>query len=570
MKMHFITYGTNSYTSFAHSLADQATSPLGNFASKKVYNKSDISLEFKQKNASILSCNRGDGYWLWKPFIILEALLSAKPNEIVVYCDSMYCMLPGNVMYTFCKDYFDHDGDRDILLTHNKPGGSKYLETDYTKSETFEIMNMRHAHVSPIKHKSFQVWAGFIALRRTNRSIRFICEWLSSCQIEKNINDDKSVSSNQCIDHRHDQSILSLLAKHHGIEFYDFPNDALIDMYVSPPRVLAKQTLYIKGCANGLGDRILDVIGSMLVAKYTNSYVEHIWHNKQANIYFNNSILSRQYELSESADFKIERWGCMGSMGYMSVSSSEGTKELVSPNSAYSLSPVGLSQGILKHVPLSTIAKDFKEMCNTLIFAPRAIDDVLTNSRIGEAIGIHLRRTDKIVDMVDSTNVECVTSKNKYDSMMTNMSSYIAKTAPGQLFFICTDDPKYLPIFKAEIMNLNSTAEFVSFDSLEQTVQSVPAFDLFALSRCRQIFQATLYSSFSLTASLIGNIPIVNFMYHESVSMIHLWKSCNVFVTPFCDLKDIIPIMNATKVAYIQTVPVPTSMPFMPLRKAIL
>src|ERR1700743_2779924 len=43
---------------------------------------------FYLENKGILHCRRGDGYWLWKPYIILEALKSADPDDVVVYWDA--------------------------------------------------------------------------------------------------------------------------------------------------------------------------------------------------------------------------------------------------------------------------------------------------------------------------------------------------------------------------------------------------------------------------------------------------------------------------------------------------
>ena len=547
--MHFITYGTNQYTSFALELADQAVAHVyGGFESKHVYNNTDLPTHFQLSNANILSNKRGDGYWLWKPFIIMQALLAAKSDDIIVYCDSMYCMLPGNIFYNFIANHFKTTLDNgDVLLTHNKPGGCKYLEKDWTKARTFDIMNSKF----PINSQNssdtnqFQVWAGFIAMRKSPSSLKFISEWLAACQIDQNITDEivDKTKTKTCIEHRHDQSILSLLAKSRGIPFHDFPQGALIDMYVSPPKTIANQTIFIRGSANGLGDRILDVIGSILIAKYTNSYVEHIWHTAPANIYFENSVLSRQYNLEDSVEFKISRWGCCGSSSAIS-----NTIELVSPNSAFSLSPLCLHQGILKDIPLITLSHTFKELCRTVIAAPKAINVILDNSNIKLAIGIHLRRTDKIIQHQQNTNdIIHAANTDTYDTMMENMLIRISKTKPGQLFFICSDDIEYVPIFKSQIMVANPTATFMSFNCQN------PSFDLFALSQCSEIYQATLHSSFSLVASLVGNIPIVNFMDHEPSSMIHVWKhTCDNYVFTCDGVNECVPKVSHERLAYLR------------------
>ncbi|MDN3017798.1 hypothetical protein PH210_16485 [Paenibacillus sp. BSR1-1] len=50
--------------------------------------KDIIGTEFFKKNDEILNQPRGAGYWLWKPYIILDVLSKIKENDIVVYSDS--------------------------------------------------------------------------------------------------------------------------------------------------------------------------------------------------------------------------------------------------------------------------------------------------------------------------------------------------------------------------------------------------------------------------------------------------------------------------------------------------
>ena len=43
---------------------------------------------FYQTNKDILSKEKGLGYWLWKPYIIFEALKNVNENDIIVYIDA--------------------------------------------------------------------------------------------------------------------------------------------------------------------------------------------------------------------------------------------------------------------------------------------------------------------------------------------------------------------------------------------------------------------------------------------------------------------------------------------------
>src|SRR4051812_2932158 len=46
------------------------------------------STAFYAENKAILDLPRGLGYWLWKPYIILETMKDLREGDVVVYADS--------------------------------------------------------------------------------------------------------------------------------------------------------------------------------------------------------------------------------------------------------------------------------------------------------------------------------------------------------------------------------------------------------------------------------------------------------------------------------------------------
>src|SRR6185369_15940661 len=42
---------------------------------------------FAKQHAEISSHERGGGYWLWKPYVVLDALESVREGELVLYSD---------------------------------------------------------------------------------------------------------------------------------------------------------------------------------------------------------------------------------------------------------------------------------------------------------------------------------------------------------------------------------------------------------------------------------------------------------------------------------------------------
>ena len=43
---------------------------------------------FYEKNKNLLDIKLGNGYWCWKPYIILEKLKHIKDNDVIIYMDA--------------------------------------------------------------------------------------------------------------------------------------------------------------------------------------------------------------------------------------------------------------------------------------------------------------------------------------------------------------------------------------------------------------------------------------------------------------------------------------------------
>ena len=86
-----------------------------------------------------------------------------------------------------------------------------------TKRDTFILMDCDTPPYTDTPH----VLSGFILFKKSDFTIQFVDEWLAYVQDERIISDNP----NQCgypnypefIEHRHDESIFSLLIKKHGL-----------------------------------------------------------------------------------------------------------------------------------------------------------------------------------------------------------------------------------------------------------------------------------------------------------------------------------------------------------------
>ena len=228
VKYHFITFATPDHMSFAEANVKSALE-VGGFDTAKIYTMNDIDDYFKAKNSHILNQPIGSGYWIWKPYIILKKLLEIEEGDILCYNDSKYLWL---------KNIRDFEAivltGKNIGLYKNKPNGGIHLEKEWTKFDALALMNIKHENnFRNNVINTNQVWAGFILLRKTFNPIRFIGEWLTYVQDQRAVTDSPSIFGPENAsfrDHRHDQSILSLLCKKWGIFLHEMNKNNMIDI----------------------------------------------------------------------------------------------------------------------------------------------------------------------------------------------------------------------------------------------------------------------------------------------------------------------------------------------------
>lgn len=170
-------------------------------------NHVDHAVFYAQHGKFLEENKRGFGYWLWKPYLIKKQLEAMAENEILVYADSR-CTL--NVQgKPRLKEYFE--------LVNQSPYGNlafclDYLEKMWTKMDLFAYLNS-YEHLLT-KHLN----ATAFVIRKCDHSVNLINKWYAtSCNYDL-INDRPSTLPNDAIflEHRHDQSVWSLLRKQYG------------------------------------------------------------------------------------------------------------------------------------------------------------------------------------------------------------------------------------------------------------------------------------------------------------------------------------------------------------------
>lgn len=173
--------------------------------------------DFYNNNRKILDSDRGCGYWVWKPYIILEALKNLNDNDCVIYYDGgregyNYSELCFNksILPFIDYTYKNYDGFvPGVLMTNSN--------IQWCKRDCWILMG---ADKEEFKNK-YQVCSTWGIYRKGSFYTEiFLKKWLKYCLDERIITDIPSTldkESPEFIEHRHDLSILSLLVHKYKI-----------------------------------------------------------------------------------------------------------------------------------------------------------------------------------------------------------------------------------------------------------------------------------------------------------------------------------------------------------------
>ena len=176
-----------------------------------VYQMSDADIDrsFAESNIDVLSQKRGAGYWLWKPYFLDRLIWQIDENDILFYADS------GSVFVRRMEPIFEAvTKDKNGIMAFNMSGG--HLEKHWTKRDVFRTLGIESKECT----ETPQRMASFIIARGTAFAKSFVREYLNLCCNSHLITDTPNVDGwvePEFKDHRHDQSIWSVLTKKHGI-----------------------------------------------------------------------------------------------------------------------------------------------------------------------------------------------------------------------------------------------------------------------------------------------------------------------------------------------------------------
>ena len=274
-KLSFVSFGDRSCRGARQRLAKQARES-GYFDSINILAERDLEKDFRKRNRDRLTPgSRGFGHFVWKPQVILQALTVLDDGDVLLYADAGCHIFPGR--WVGMQRYID--------LVRNSPSGVlcgelSFLESAWTKGDLFDFFGVRNA--ADITDTPQRI-GGVIFLVKSETSMELVRTWLEVCQNHPDlISDAPSQSPNLpgFQEHRHDQSVLSILSKLRGCSTFsaaeiekwrqphdeatmqDFPIEARRDRFSSSRKFRSRIKSGIAGNSNDFrGDG--DVQGSV-------------------------------------------------------------------------------------------------------------------------------------------------------------------------------------------------------------------------------------------------------------------------------------------------------------------
>ena len=169
--------------------------------------------DFCRRQFALLNAKLGAGYWVWKPYLILEALKNLEKGETLIYLDSgIEIVAPLNPLLDCCRQ------NNGVAVFSTGVSCAQW-----TKRDVFVMLDCD----VPQSWSAPMLAGGMLVLQKTPEALLLLQEWARVC-LETDLVSD---APNRCglpnpedfRAHRHDQSILSVVSCRQGIRPHRSP-----------------------------------------------------------------------------------------------------------------------------------------------------------------------------------------------------------------------------------------------------------------------------------------------------------------------------------------------------------
>ena len=209
LKIGFLTFGDGhiSWRKTADRL-EKSAKKSKYFIKAQAFSLRDIASDVTPSETDFMKHHRGFGYWIWKPISILRFIGENPTLDLILYLDAGCHLNINNLSKKLLDDFCSVAYKEGILAfrsTHN--------EKDWTKRDLLEMFPSEFANTTQF-HATIIIG--------TPDALSEVCKlWINVAQKKNHhfIDDSPSILKNETSfqEHRHDQSILSLLLKSRGL-----------------------------------------------------------------------------------------------------------------------------------------------------------------------------------------------------------------------------------------------------------------------------------------------------------------------------------------------------------------
>jgi hypothetical protein len=221
----FISFGGGqpNYHIRVHELCEQAQE-TGYFTDVLPFTEQNLMTDpsFWENHADFMlnpQNRRGFGFWLWKPYLIMKTLDQMEMGDVLIYADAGCVINPKGL--DRLKEYESLlDTNEFGLIAFRLPPGN-CIDLKYTKRVTLD-----HLGEPKLDGPTQQFMATIQIMKKTNHVVKYMKTWYDACCINNYVFLHGRPAYDEYpeyIDHRHDQSIHSLLIKRILRESYATP-----------------------------------------------------------------------------------------------------------------------------------------------------------------------------------------------------------------------------------------------------------------------------------------------------------------------------------------------------------
>ena len=249
----------------------------------------------------------------------------------------------------------------------------------------------------------------------------------------------------------------------------------------------------------GLGDRLIDYVGLSTIAHLHNSELELYITLKDKNRSYNFDLINipnTKIIIENSYNVKVN--DSIKNKEIFIKYGQDNFPKILTPNAIIYLK----KNFNLEHIPFDKVNETYKSIFQN-------ITTKLNYIEYNDYIGIHLRTGDKINKINNYLNIPWLMTPKQYGKLIDVLIYYIINEK-SEKFVVFGESNKEIDNFINRVKEIHNHIIIINGSKMH-TGQNATIQDLFSLSSTKKIVQGINYSTFSMSASLLGNKELVNF-----------------------------------------------------------